>query len=747
MKNLFDKSKSSWYNNKACTLTQIFIFKEFLMKTKLIIAMVMIAFIVGVFLTGCEDTTGGNDRDRVTVTFKLGDDYEGNNSAPEPILVLKGTSVGKDRWPTNPRWSRHTFEGWKNSGGTVFTATTTINEDVTLTAGWEERINQLAEPLSAEELAALFSTTESPSGGEPFPAQLSDAKKIWGMKNPSMTFAYVADPTPMVYCPNIENSGATEGHSCDQCTLYVYGSNDTLYFNADGTPNTSDFGRVIQGLRAVSTKDLWNWTDHGILNFVAKESSNPLFDYPTTKIAPYANDTWAPSAEWKIVGGKPKFFLYWCNSGNNTSVVVSEAGPLGPFTNPGLSNSMVNKNMVGFGSVGWLFDPGTFIDYDGKAYMVLGGEGGSANPGNVRRVEMNDDMYSIVGNGPTLVLPWHFEATDIWKWQGRYYINYTNNWGSNKPQGFGSIDVAYVMNEAGPLEPFPGWVWDDEAGGKGHEEVNSTPNTPDPNKANRLMPNGAYGDSTNHASLFDFRDKTYLVYHASSACQAWGMTRLRTAHLVDIEVNPDGTLKPVTMGAKGVAQVGDGFNPYDVVEAETMAIEGGVYTKGKGNETTASNGISVASIDTGDWLGLYGVNFDKQPGGATVFNAKVKLPTEDYIGAIEIRLDPEQEGYTAGDPTADNARLTTGDGRQSRIKGGTVVGRVQLKLKQPADVGKWLTVFAELPEPVTGNHNLAFVFYSSNGAKIESFRNYQNTRANDGRDRDVGFEIDQWWFE
>jgi len=600
--------------------------------------------------------------------------------------------------------------------------------------GTQERpLVPLAPQPPSEEIAALFDTANG------FPATLSDAKKIWGMNNPSVTFAFVADPVPMVYCPKLKNSGDTENHWCDECTLYVYGSNDTLAFNGN-SPITDQFDTVIQGLRVVSTKDLVNWTDHGPINLTAKTSTNPLFDSAAEKVVPYADETWAPSAEWKMVSGKPKFFLYWCNSGNNSSVVVSDVSPIGPFYNPGLTKSMVNKDMDGFGNVSWLFDPGTFIDYDGKAYMVLGGDGSTANTGNQRRVQMNSDMISIVGNGPELNLPWHFEATDIWKWQNRYYINYTTNWGSGKPSGWQNIDIAYVMNEDGPLEAFPTQV--------------NTSSTPDPNKANRLLPYDNYGESsgaTNHASLFDFKGKPYLIYHASSACRAFGATRLRTAHLVDIEINSDGTLKQAAMGAIGVAQAldsaGGGFNPYKAVEAETMAIEGGVYTKGKGNKKEASNGISVASIDTGDWLGLYGVDFDKKSGGAKKFNAIVKMPVtaanEEYVGAIEIRLDPQQQGIT--NPT-NTSRLTTSANQQSRITGGDVVGHVQLKVKDKADEGKWALVSADLDTTVTGKHNLAFVFYSSKGEALERF-NTTLTPNTDGRRRDVGFEIDQWWFE
>jgi uncharacterized repeat protein (TIGR02543 family) len=708
----------------------IFIIEGVFIKMKTKIALpILFAALIGALFLSCPDGGSSSGPQRVKVTFQIG--YDGGVS-PEPVTINKGESCGLS-WPRDPLRSGYKFLGWFNSANELFDRDTVINGNVTLTAKWEAWLPGAEQPSKAE-IAALFDTANG------FPAQLSDAKKIWGMNNPLMTFAFVADPSPMVYCPKLKNSGDTEKHWCDECTLYVYGSNDTLAFNGN-TPISGDFAPVIQGLRVVSTKDLVNWTDHGPINLTAKTSTNPLFDSAAEKVAPYASETWAPSAQWRMEDGKPKFFLYWCNSGNNTSVVVSDVSPVGPFYNPGLTESMVNKTMDGFETVSWLFDPGTMIDSNGKAYMVLGGDGSTVKPGNVRRVQMNPDMTSIVGNGPELNLPWHFEATDIWKWQGIYYINYTTNWSSTG--GFSNIDIAYVMGD-GPFADFPTTV--------------NTSSTPSPEKANKLLPYDNYGESsgpTNHASLFDFKGKPYLIYHTSAACRAFGATRLRTAHLVDITVNDDGTLKPVTMGVTGVAQVLDskdgGFNPYIAVEAETMAIEGGVYTKGKRNET-ASNGISVASIDTGDWLGLYGVDFDKKDGGATKFNAIVKLPVtaagEDlYVGAIEIRIDPVQQGIN--NPT-NASRLTTSANAQSRITGGEVVGRIQIKANDKADEDKWVWVSANLDKTVTGKHNLAFVFYSSKGMfKTNSVEKYNTalTPTNDGRTKDDGFEIDQWWFE
>jgi arabinoxylan arabinofuranohydrolase len=180
------------------------------------------------------------------------------------------------------------------------------------------------------------------------------------------------------------------------------------------------------------------------------------------------------------------------------------------------------------------------------------------------------------------------------------------------------------------------------------------------------------------------------------------------------------------MTRKGVDQVGY-LNPYNKNEAETIGIQGGVYTR---PDAGASGGMAVTSIDTGDWLALYGVDFGS--GGAKKFIARVRMPDtpEDYIGAIELRIDPTGDGVTSDTGTLNTANT-------ARIKDGEVIGRVQLKAK-PGEAGKYTPVMIDLDKTVTGIHDLAFVFYSSLGVHPE-------TVNPDSRHKD-GFEFDQWQF-
>jgi arabinoxylan arabinofuranohydrolase len=204
-----------------------------------------------------------------------------------------------------------------------------------------------------------------------------------------------------------------------------------------------------------------------------------------------------------------------------------------------------------------------------------------------------------------------------------------------------------------------------------------------------------------------------------------GQHGYRSTSIDKVTVESDGTLNPVTMTRKGVAQAGN-LNPYVPNEAETIGIQGGIYTR---PASGASNGTVVTSIDTGDWLAVYGVDFGAA--GTKSFAVRVRMPdTPGYAGAIELRLDPAGDGIIA-----DNGNLN--ETNTARIKDGKVIGRMQLKAKPGAE-GKYAVATIDLDETVTGVHDLVFVFYSSLGVSPE-------TVIPDSRHKN-GFEFDQWQF-
>ena len=641
--------------------------------------------------TGCPGDNSGPEPGpvaQVAVTFDL--DYPGAAAIPD-VTVDSGSAAGY-QWPGDPGRLGYTFDGWF-AGAEKYDAQTAISNDVTVKASWTRVASVLEDQPSGSDLAALFDT----SGG--FPANLSNSWKIWGHRNPLITQGFSADPTTMIYNGRV----------------YLFASNDSLEYNASGAPEPRTFGQGIQGVRVISSADLSNWTDHGVIRPGGiPASTNPLIpeeDLP--RITPFDTRSWAPSATWKMVDGKPKFFLYFANSGDGIGVITADS-PTGPWTSP-LNKLLIDRDTPTCSSeeVDYLFDPGIFIDEDGKAYLFFGG-GQAGRPGYTnadwgyaRRVRLNDDMVSLDGNPEQWVVPYLFEASDMFKLNGVYYFSYcclTSVTGNTF--GLESSEIAYMMSSDHPMGTF-------RPQPKGVLKMASRPT--------QL----SSSDDNNHQTIFVFKDTVYIAYHAAKVAEAMGTGKHRSSFIDKVTLNNRAELEPVTMTRKGVDQTGY-LNPYAANEAETIAVMGGIYTRA---ESGASNGMVVTSIDTGDWVGVYGVDFGSA--GAKKFTARIRTPeTADYTGAIELRLDPSGAGVT-GDTGNVTPSTTT------RITGGEVIGRVQIKAKA-GEAGKYTTAEIDLDKTVTGVHDLVFVFYSSLGVRPETV-----TRDSPHKN---AFEFDQWQF-
>ena len=654
----------------------------FLLKTKIKITLLMAMVIFSTaLLLSCPSNSSPSDSGYCTVNFNT------DGGSPETITgfkVDKGKSMN-DKYPANPSKTGYVFDGWYSEDNKIYTKTTAINGNLSLKAKWT--VSLLEAQPDYQVLADLFGIDNG------FPSSLSNSWKIWGHRNPVLTQGFGADPTTMVYNDRV----------------YLYMSNDTLLYDSAGTSvlkNGDNYANGIQGFRILSSADLSNWTDHGVVNFVGIKSTNPLYPTPE-KLITFASATWAPSAAWKIVDGKPKFFLYWCNSGNGVGVVTADS-PTGPWSSP-LNSLLIDRNTPNCSSVIWLFDPGVFIDDDGQAYLVCGGgtEGLSDmnNTDQARRVKLNDDMISLNGEPETFKVPYLFEAMDMIKINGRYYLSYCTNWNTGgNTFNLSNSQIAY-MSSPTPMGTF----------GNPRPILNSA--------SSQL----SSGDTNNHQRIFEFKGNIYIAYHTQKAGQAMGLENgagYRTTSIDNVTMN-QGNMSPVTMTRKGVEQV-ENLDPYLLNEAETIGIQGGIYTR---PEAGAGNGMVVTSIDTGDWLAVYGVDFGGA--GATRFTARVRTPdTPGYVGAIELRLDPDGDGVTSN-----NGNLTGTS--KARIIGGEVIGRLLIKAKE-GDEGKYGTVTIDLDRTVTDVHNLVFVFYSSLGVKPETV--IPDTRHKNG------FEFDQWQF-
>jgi len=370
---------------------------------------------------------------------------------------------------------------------------------------------------------------------------------------PIMSHSYLADPGAIWF----------EGR------LYVYCSNDNE--NPEGG-STYDMSSVV----CVSSADLKNWTDHGI-----------VFDVP--RDASWTGLSWAPSPAYK----DGKFYLYFGNGGSAIGVAVAD-NPLGPFVDP-VGNSIAHGRTPGVQPFdGWLFDPMTFVDDDGQAYMYFGGNGEN----NMRVAKLNDDMVSINGDCKSIKVPYLFEAAWLHKHNGTYYFSYSTN-----PSNGMRID--YMTSK----DPMSGFTY----GGvmSGQPPINN---------------------NNNHQAVVKVEDKWYQVYHnrivARDNLGTDEMPYHRNLAIDEFTHNADGSIKKMVNTVDGVKQI-HYLDPFIRQEGETFSNQKGINT-----EVCSAGGMDLAYIDNGDWTMVEGVDFGSA--GASSFTASVASPNDG--GEIEIRI-------------------------------------------------------------------------------------------------------------
>ena len=375
-----------------------------------------------------------------------------------------------------------------------------------------------------------------------------------GENNPLYTQRFGADPGFLVWNDR----------------LYVYTTNDVIEYAADGSVKENGYG-LVNKINCISSSDLVNWTDHGAIPVAGRNGINS-----------WAQNSWAPCAAHKVVDGKDQFFLYSCNNGNGVTVVVAD-DPAGPFRDP-LGHGLITRQTPNCANVTWLFDPAVFVDDDGTGYLYFGGgvpAGKDAAPGTGRCVQLGDDMISIVGEPRTMDVPYLFEDSGMLKIGDTYYYSYCSNWNTQgNSYGMGNGAIQYMTSKH-PLGPF-------EYAGQAF--------------VNQGTFFGLWGN--NHHSMVEFGGVHYMLYHNRPVEKAMGITgNYRSPQMDVMKVKEDGSIQPVKGTMKGVQQLHD-FDPYQQVPASTMYREAGMEVKGYGPS-------AVALAESGDWMQLKNVAFDK----------------------------------------------------------------------------------------------------------------------------------------
>jgi hypothetical protein len=331
--------------------------------------------------------------------------------------------------------------------------------------------------------------------------------------------------------------------------------------------------------RLYSTLDMVNWTDHG------SPASYRTFSWGT-------GDAWAPHG----IARNGKFYLYvpLNNSTGARIGVLTATNPAGPFTDP-IGRALIQ---AGAGDI----DPTVFIDDDGQAYLYWG------NP-NLSYVKLNADMISYSGSPTRVSLttagfgtrsntdratayeegPWFYKRGLL------YYIIYPAD---------GTPEKISYTTSSGPLGP---WTY------RGDIMAKQT---------------GAGGSFTNHPGIVDYKGHSYFFYHNGALPGGGGFKR--SVCVEEFTYGADGTIPTIRMTTTGPAAV-DTLNPFQQVEAETIAFSSGLKT-----EVCSEGGMDVTSINNGDYIKVKNVSFGS---GVTSFEARVASAGSG--GNIELRLDTQ----------------------------------------------------------------------------------------------------------
>lgn len=428
-------------------------------------------------------------------------------------------------------------------------------------------------------------------------ATLAKGYKSLSNHNPLYTQRFGADPCAMIYKDDQGNDKE----------VYIYMTDDVLEYK-NGSLIENSYGKIYN-IDCVSSKDLVNWTDHGPMHVAGSGGTSK------------AGNSWAPTACYKKINGKERFFLYFANGGNGIYVVASDT-PYGPWQDVKNGQGLITRSMPNC-NVNWLFDPAVLVDDDGTGYIYFGGgvpDGKQADPGTARVAKLGKDFISIEGTAATIRPPYLFEDAGINKIGNKYIYSYCINWNTGgNPYGFSNAEIGY-MTSSNPMGPF---------------------NFSGVAYANQGAFLSGQNGGNNHHSMFKFKGKWYMTYHARLLQNAMNICpgknlNYRSSHVDYVTVNEStGVITKGRGSEKGVEQVGH-LDPFEKTEAETMAWMGGIDTKYGGSN------MLVTKIDKGDWTGVAGADFGQ---GATVFTACVSSTTKGAIKIVKGKPDGEVVGY------------------------------------------------------------------------------------------------------
>ena len=397
-------------------------------------------------------------------------------------------------------------------------------------------------------------------------------------------------------------------------TLFLYTSHDASPEDIPDENEKGSAGFFMYDWLLWSTTDMVNWTEHGAVA--------SLKDFPWRS---RENGAWAI----QTVERNGKYYLYAPLHGHGIGVLVADS-PYGPFKDP------LGKPLVWDQSNWFDIDPSVYTDDDGQAYMYWG------NP-HTFWAKLGEDMTSLTSEVTKLPhIPNYQEGPWFYKRNGHYYLGFAS---TCCPEALG-----YAMSDS-PTGP---WEW----------------------KGYIMRP--TQRDRGNHPGICDFKGHSYVFgqNYDLMHLDTFVHHERRSVSATEITYHADGTIQevPYWLDQEPMKQL-HWLNPYQRVEAETMAWGYGLKSAKMGientgvvadmPESTGKRNMYIYDINDGEYIKLRGVDFGQNGAkqfaitaaaeGSLTITIRLDSNKGDAIGTVIINKTGSVEKYRAFNGKIKNA--------------------------------------------------------------------------------------------
>ena len=471
--------------------------------------------------------------------------------------------------------------------------------------------------------------------------------------------------------------------------VYIYGSHDS---------RVTDYCGREQVVWSAPVEDLSQWRYDGEILRVDKNGKGEKFDSAGTADVLFAPDV----ALVKGRNGKKTYYLYPNDQeGGRNGLVAKSNRPNGPFEVCNWNSTDANK------TDGVLqFDPGVFVDDDGRVYGYWGFDRSYAaelDPATMATVKPGAKVVEDMISGRNQPGDFRFfEASSIRKIKNKYVFIYSR-W--TKEGEFGLPETNYTLAYAYSDHPLGPWTYGGTLiDGRGRE-VNEQGDT---------IASG-YVSGNTHGSICQINDQWYVFYHRQTGTNEFARQAMVAPIKVEVdeseggkvvisegEYNSEGFaldgLDPLERHSAGIAcwltgpKVAEHKWPNNIFYGSYIEASYGTDDKFDAPYDLRNNTNHVVNNTDGSIVGYKYFNFTKTQ-GKNDLKLSVRLTPQGIDGTMKVMVD-----------------------RPWTSQGGKVLGTLNLKSDQPK-VSTNMEVALEGLGELTGKHALFFVFESATKEK------------------------------